>query len=88
MARGWESKSIEAQMEEGKERALEEHKPRRLTPEERERQQHLKSLELSRSRLLAQLELATNEAYREVLKKGLQAIEQQIGDFKGNSSSH
>ncbi len=79
MARGWESKGVEAQIEEGQGR---ENEPtRRLSAEERERKVRLQSLKLSRSRLNAQLEVAKSGPYREVLLKGLSAIERQIEDL-------
>ena len=77
MARGWESKSVEAQIEEGKERAPDH---RRGSPEERVVQERLESLRLSRSRILQQLETARYPAHREMLQNGLRAIEQQIED--------
>jgi hypothetical protein len=77
MARGWESKNVEAQMEEGKERPADSAKPSGGN-EERARQERLESLRLSRSRMLQQLERAVHPSHREVLMKGLKAIEQEI----------
>jgi hypothetical protein len=78
MARGWESKAVESQVEEREERAragpLEE-----LTPEERERRARLASLKLSRARTLEQLERATSPAHRAMLKRTLLALEKEIG---------
>ena len=80
MARGWESKSVEAQMEEGKQRAA--PVPERSTsPEAHARQQRLESLRLSRSRLLDQLDRATLPAHREVLQNGLRAIEKELDEL-------
>ena len=76
MARGWESKSVEAQIEEGNERPAEE--TAKATADSRLRQQKIESLKLSRSRVLQQLERARHPAHREMLMKGLQAIEQDI----------
>jgi hypothetical protein len=78
MARGWESKAVESQVEEREERArarpLEE-----LTPEERARRARLDSLKLSRARTLEQLERATSPAHRAMLKRTLLALEKEIG---------
>jgi TATA-binding protein-associated factor Taf7 len=80
MARGWESKSVEDQMEEAKGRA--DLQDERTTPlESRLLQQKVESLRQSRSRLLQQLERARNPAHREVLLKGLQAVEREIEDI-------
>jgi len=78
MARGWESKSVEAQIEEGKER---EPSAPRLPREAKLIKEKLESLRLSRARLLQQLERARLPAHREVLQNGLRAIEQQIEEL-------
>ena len=80
MARGWESKSVEAQIEEGKQRAEQVHVPS-PSPESRAREHHLESLRLSRSRLLDQLDRATLPAHREVLQNGLRAIEKELDEL-------
>jgi hypothetical protein len=84
MARGWESKSVEAQIEEGNERPIVVH---RLSPEGRAIQDRLESMRLSRSRLLQQLETARYPAHREVLQNGLRAIEQQIEELSAQLPS-
>lgn len=80
MARGWESKSVEAQIEEGKPRAQQVPEPS-TSPETRARQQRLESLRLSRSRLLDQLDRAKLPAHREVLLNGLRAIEKELDEL-------
>jgi len=77
MARGWESKAIADQIEEG------ESRPQRArgdsaTPEQRMLKEQLESLKLSRSRLLQQLERARHPAHRDVLLNGLKAVEKEI----------
>lgn len=80
MARGWESKAVADQIEEGKsDRPVQSRRP--LSNEERAQQQKLNSLLLSKSRLLQQLELAKHAAHRQVLLKGLQAIESEIDEL-------
>jgi hypothetical protein len=85
MARGWESKAVAEQMEEG------EQAPPRNVPathaEERQRIAALESLRLSRARLLEQLEKARHPAHREMLLKGLGSIEQQMEAISSESSS-
>jgi len=83
MARGWESKSVEAQIEEG-ERAGEgtrEHRSKAV----RRREQALESLRLSRSRIEQQLEKAVYPAHREMLMKALQALEKETEDIRSAS---
>lgn len=82
MARGWESKSVADQIDEGKERTLEAPAASEHSAEARERRQQLESLRLSRSRTLAQLEQATNPAHREMLTRGLRALEKEIEETK------
>ena len=80
MARGWESKDIEGQIEEGNRRA--EESPRvEDSLETRLRGKRLESLKLSRSRVLEQLERARHPAHREVLMKGLRAIEKEMEEI-------
>ncbi|MGH9939128.1 MAG: hypothetical protein ACREAM_23045 [Blastocatellia bacterium] len=77
MARGWESKSVEDQMEEAR-RSQGEREWRVRTPEERERQRKVESLKLERSRLAEQLERARSEAHQRMLRQSLKAIEAEI----------
>ena len=80
MARGWESKAVADQIEEGKsERPVDRVQTVLKDPQQ---QQKLDSLLLSRSRILQQLELAKHAAYRQVLLKGLQAVESEIEEIQ------
>ncbi len=81
MARGWESKAVEAQLEEKSLRETEGADPGDLTPEERERRARLDSLKLSRARTLEQLERAASPAHRQMLKRTLLALEKQMGEM-------
>ena len=76
MARGWESKAVADQIEEGKLSQPRQSRPANAS--DRRRQAELESLRLSRSRLLEQLDKAHFPAHREVLLKGLGAIERKI----------
>ena len=80
MARGWESKSVEAQQEESA-RESEQQDSQPLSPEERARLDRLASLELSRARTLDQLERATSQAHRAMLKRTLLALEREIAEL-------
>ena len=77
MARGWESKAVADQIEEGESRQQDARKPA-PTPEQRELKEQLELLKLSRSRLLQQLERARHPAHRDVLLNGLKAVEKEI----------
>jgi hypothetical protein len=75
VARGWESKSIELQQEDA--RSTEEPK-RSLSPEQKKIESHKVGLKLSRSRILAQLQSATNPLYRKSLEQALAEVDEKI----------
>jgi len=82
MARGWESKSVESQQEEKHARESEQRDAQPLTPEDRARRERLDSLRLSRTRTLDQLERATGQAHRAMLKRTLVALEREITELE------
>jgi hypothetical protein len=75
VARGWESKSVELQQDDA--RSAGEPK-RSLTPEQREIESRKEGLKLSRTRILALLESATNPRYRTILEQELATINEHI----------
>jgi hypothetical protein len=89
MARGWESKSIEAQQEEAgrserrKGGRAEGRKDGRkeVGPEERSRIERRRSLELARTRAADDLSRATAPAHRRMLEQALAALEAQLRDL-------
>jgi hypothetical protein len=80
MARGWESKSVEDQVEEARRSLdLQEDRERPVeSPEEKERQRKIESLRLERSRLAEQLDRARSDAHRRLIQRSLEAIEVEI----------
>ncbi|HKP11753.1 MAG TPA: hypothetical protein VJZ91_06565 [Blastocatellia bacterium] len=76
MARGWESKAVEAQIETAEARAVSNKK--QLTPEERERARLRESLLLSRNRVLQDLEQSSNPRYRKMLGDALAHLDAQL----------
>jgi TATA-binding protein-associated factor Taf7 len=80
MARGWESKAVADQIEEGESRKDISPKAQ-ASPEDRLLKERLDSLRLSKSRLLQQLERARHPAYRDVLLNGLKAVEKEIEEI-------
>ena len=81
MARGWESKAVADQIEEGNEAQASSASRSAVAPEERERQTRLSSLQLSKARLLDQLDRARHPSHRQVLLNGLQAVEKEIEEL-------
>jgi hypothetical protein len=80
MARGWESKGVADQIEEGESRRQQASKTE-ITSEQRALKERLDSLKLSKSRLLQQLEHARHPAHRNVLLNGLKALEREIEEL-------
>lgn len=76
MARGWESKAIEAQQAEATEATRKYHAP--LSPEQQALQRQLEGLELSRKNLQHKLETATNSRYQKMLSESIADLEQRI----------
>ena len=76
MARGWESKSVQSQIESANARRG-QHRVR-LTPEQIELQRKRDSLLLSRTRVLHDLEKCRDERYRKTLAEGLSYLEAQL----------
>ncbi len=77
MARGWESKQVEAQMENANDGDRSGPK-QPLTDDEKRAQRERDSLKLSRAYVLHQIESSTNERYTESLRKALGEIEQKL----------
>lgn len=75
MARGWESKSVESQQSEPD---LAQRKPQ-LTAEEQERATKRKGLELSRTRILRELETARSDVHRTALQNALKFLDEELG---------
>ena len=78
MARGFESKSVEFQLEEAQ-RRRDQKKERPLSEEERVRNQRRLTLELARGRTAADLSRAAVPAQREMLERALAALDTELG---------
>jgi hypothetical protein len=76
MARGWESKNVEAQQAERE--AAAKGPPRPLTPEEAAAASRRKMLEVSRARAVADRANATSPAHRAMLDAAIQALDDQL----------
>jgi hypothetical protein len=77
MARGWESKSVESQID-----AAQSSRPagpeRHLTPEQAAREREAGVLRLARSRVLQQLQSTTNPRYARLLEDELRSIDAKL----------
>jgi hypothetical protein len=77
MARGWESKSVESQMDVAEERRTAAQKVQ-LREEELRLQRERDSIELSKVRILRELEAAKHPRHREQLAAALAHLEHQL----------
>ncbi len=78
MARGWESKSVEAQMESAEEKPT----GRPMTLEEAARQRDRESLRLARARVLQQLQVAREPRYVKLLQDALGDLDTRLAKLK------
>lgn len=79
MARGWESKSVEAQQSEVSDKRTEDRP--RLTAEAAARLRQRETLRLSRQRVLQQLERAQNPHHRTLLQNELADLDEKLSRF-------
>jgi hypothetical protein len=77
MARGWESKSVEAQIESAVGKPKTPSEPR-LSPEQVQNLRDKESLELSRTRVQRELASSANPRYQEILRKALADLEGKL----------
>jgi hypothetical protein len=75
MARGWESKNIEAQQEEAARRRPSGRPP---TAEELARLDRRRALELARTRAVGDLRRATAPAHRQMLEQAIASLDEQL----------
>ena len=75
MARGWESKNVEAQQDE---RAREQKTGPDLSPDQAARVARRRTLELTRARAAADLAAARSPAHRVMLEAAIKALDEQI----------
>ena len=80
MARGWESKSVEAQMEEA-DSGPSSNQDQLFSAADRQTTQRKNDLLLSRKRILQQLESSNSDRYSELLRRTLAGLDAQIADL-------
>jgi len=76
MARGWESKSVEQQQEQAV--SNQEHRGPPLTAKQIAGEQRRNGLELSRQRILQQLQVACNPLHRQMLEAALAELDEKL----------
>jgi hypothetical protein len=78
MARGWESKFVETQIESAETSHQEASQTEDHNPDRMRRRQ---ALLLSRSRVLQQMQLSLNSRHREMLSQALADLEAELAEF-------
>ena len=76
MARGWESKSVEAQQAEAEDKSANPHK--RLTPEQAAVAREKESLRLARQRVVEQLKQMEDPRRRQQLENALAELNRKL----------
>jgi hypothetical protein len=79
MARGFDSKFVEAQQEEAERRSIPPRPP--VTPEARIREERRRALELTRTRTRQDLSRAVLPAHRRMLEAAIAALDKQIEEM-------
>ena len=82
MARGWESKSVEAQIESAEERVSQARRPH-LSADELAREKERESIELSRTRVVQDLASASNPKYKRMLERSLEFLDGKLAKLQG-----
>lgn len=80
MARGWESKSVESQIEE---RSAPRERGGERTREDLERDSKRHSIEMSRQRIERELQTARSEAHRAALENALSHLDGELRKLGG-----
>ena len=81
MARGWESKSVESQIESAESRRA-AARTAEINAVEAERIHQRESLQLSRTRVLRDLEHAANPRYKKILEDALKHLDEKLAKLK------
>ena len=82
MARGWESKSVEAQQSEAMQKSS-EVRPR-LSPEAADQARRRETLRLARQRVLQQLENSQNSRHRSLLEQELADLDRRLASTESS----
>lgn len=77
MARGWESKAVESQIESANER-ISQARTAQVGSERLQLERERESVELSRSRVRQDMATATHSKYREILQRSLEHLDRKI----------
>jgi phage terminase Nu1 subunit (DNA packaging protein) len=83
MARGWESKSVEEQIELAAEKAASLKSAKKMDEVEAAKRREIESLQLSRTRVLQDIAASSNPRYKEMLQRSLDFLNQKVAQAGG-----
>jgi ribosomal protein S15P/S13E len=78
MARGWESKSVEEQIELAAEKAASLKNKKEENEADAARRREVESFQLSRARVIQDMERSSNPRYRDQLQKSLDFLDEKL----------
>jgi hypothetical protein len=81
VARGWESKSVENQIDENQTPSLKSEK-KKPTPQEIELRTKRQSILLARSRTVSAMQSTGDERYRTLLQRTLEHLDSELAKFQ------
>jgi hypothetical protein len=84
MAKGWESKSVEDQVQEHQVKDDKDTRKKQLTPQQMEAHRRKEVLLLSRARVERDLNSSQNARYKEQLSRALSDLDEQISKLEEN----
>jgi hypothetical protein len=79
MARGWESKDVESQVEDRK--TVADNSGKQKSPEDLRREAERRGLSLSRTRIKNDLDVATHPNHRKSLEAALEHLDKKIAEL-------
>lgn len=82
MAKGWESKSVEDQVQEHEVKDDKDTRKKQLTPQQMEAHRRKEVLLLSRARVERDLNSSQNARYKEQLSRALSDLDEQISKLE------
>ena len=83
MARGWESKAVEEQIDAAESKRAHATAPRK-TSEQLQREIEMETLEMDRRRVMHDLEKAKNPRYQTMLRSSLEFLEGKIAALRAS----
>jgi hypothetical protein len=86
MARGWESKAVESQIESAEQEGEASKQPN-LSVADLQKKKQRELLELSRTRVLRDLESARNTRYRQMMESALRHLDDQIAALEAEPAA-